>query len=37
MNMIAFLGKASKTTPWLPQLGGHHLAFNMTTRSGATG
>src|SRR4051794_18960898 len=24
--MIAFLGKPSKTTPWLLQLGGHHLA-----------
>ena len=27
--MIAFLGKPSKTTPWLLQLGGHHLAFNV--------
>ncbi len=27
--MIAFLGKPSKTTPWLLQLGGHHLAFNI--------
>ena len=27
--MIAFLGKPSKTTPWLLQLGGHHLAINI--------
>jgi len=27
--MIAFLGKPSKITPWLLQLGGHHLAFNI--------
>ena len=27
--IIAFLGKPSKTTPWLLQLGGHHLAFNV--------
>ncbi|HEX8198919.1 MAG TPA: DUF3500 domain-containing protein [Isosphaeraceae bacterium] len=27
--MIAFLGKPSQTTPWLLQLGGHHLAFNI--------
>ncbi len=27
--MIACLGKPSKTTPWLLQLGGHHLAFNI--------
>ena len=27
--MIAFLGKPSKTTPWILQLGGHHLAFNI--------
>ena len=27
--IIAFLGKPSKTTPWLLQLGGHHLAFNI--------
>jgi hypothetical protein len=27
--MIAFLGKPSKSTPWLLQLGGHHLAFNI--------
>ena len=26
---IAFLGKPSKTTPWLLQLGGHHVAFNV--------
>jgi hypothetical protein len=34
--MIAFLGKPSKTTPWLLQLGGHHLAFNIYYK-GATG
>lgn len=27
--MIAFLGKPSKNSPWLLQLGGHHLAFNI--------
>jgi hypothetical protein len=27
--MIAFLGKPSKTDPWILQLGGHHLAFNI--------
>ena len=27
--MIAFLGKPSKTTPWILQLGGHHLAINL--------
>jgi hypothetical protein len=27
--MIAFLGKPSKTTPWMLQLGGHHLAINI--------
>ena len=27
--MIAFLGEPSKATPWLLQLGGHHLAFNL--------
>lgn len=27
--IIAFLGKPSKTTPWLLQIGGHHLAFNI--------
>ncbi len=27
--MIAFLGKPSKTTPWILQLGGHHLAINI--------
>ncbi len=27
--IIAFLGKPSKTAPWLLQLGGHHLAFNL--------
>lgn len=28
--MIAFLGKPSTTTPWLLQIGGHHLAFNIS-------
>jgi hypothetical protein len=27
--MIAFLGKPSKTAPWILQLGGHHLAINI--------
>ena len=27
--IIAFLGKPSKMTPWLLQLGGHHVAFNV--------
>jgi hypothetical protein len=27
--MIAFLGKPSKATPWILQVGGHHLAFNV--------
>ena len=27
--IIAFLGKPSKTMPWLLQIGGHHLAFNI--------
>ena len=27
--MIAFLGKPSKTDPWILQLGGHHLAINI--------
>jgi hypothetical protein len=27
--MIAILGKPSKTTPWILQLGGHHLAINI--------
>ncbi len=27
--MIAFLGKPSKTNPWILQLGGHHLAINI--------
>lgn len=30
--MIAFLGKPSKTTPWILQLGGHHLAINIYYR-----
>ena len=28
--IIAFLGAPSKTAPWLLELGGHHLAFNLT-------
>jgi hypothetical protein len=27
--MIAFLGKPSRTDPWILQLGGHHLAINL--------
>ena len=27
--MIAILGKPSQTTPWILQLGGHHLAINL--------
>ncbi len=27
--IIAFLGRPSTTTPWLLQLGGHHIAFNL--------
>ncbi len=34
--MIAFLGKPSTTTPWILQLGGHHLAINIYYK-GATG
>ena len=34
--IIAFLGQPSKTTPWLLQLGGHHLAFNLYYK-GTTG
>jgi Protein of unknown function (DUF3500) len=34
--MIAFLGKPSKTNPWILQLGGHHLAINIYYK-GATG
>jgi hypothetical protein len=37
--MIAFLGKPSKSTPWILQLGGHHLAINIYykgTTGGAT-
>ena len=34
--MIAFLGKPSKTTPWILQLGGHHLAINICYK-GTTG
>ena len=34
--MLAFLGKPSKTTPWILQLGGHHLAINIYYK-GTTG
>ena len=34
--MIAFLGKPSKTDPWILQLGGHHLAINIYYK-GTTG
>ena len=34
--IIAFLGTPSKTAPWLLQLGGHHIAFNIYYH-GATG
>src|SRR4051812_42628368 len=34
--MIAFLGKPSKATPWILQLGGHHLAINLYYK-GTTG
>ena len=34
--MIAFLGKPSKTHPWILQLGGHHLAINIYYK-GTTG
>ena len=34
--MIAFLGKPSKATPWILQLGGHHLAINIYYK-GTTG
>ena len=34
--MIAFLGKPSKTAPWMLQLGGHHLAINIYYK-GTTG
>lgn len=33
--MIAFLGKPSKSAPWLLQIGGHHLAFNIYYRGTA--
>ena len=33
--MIAFLGKPSKTTPWILQLGGHHLAINIYYKGAA--
>lgn len=32
---IAFLGQPSKTDPWLLQLGGHHLAFNLYYKGAA--
>ncbi len=34
--MIAFLGKPSKTMPWILQFGGHHLAINIYYK-GTTG
>ena len=33
--IIAFLGKPSKTAPWLLQLGGHHIAFNIYYKGAA--
>ncbi len=36
---VAFLGAPSKRTPWMLQIGGHHLAYNLTfngERAGAT-
>ncbi len=33
--IIAFLGQPSKTKPWLLQLGGHHLAFNLYYKGAA--
>ena len=33
--MIAFLGQPSKTEPWLLQVGGHHLAFNIYYKGAA--
>ena len=33
--IIAFLGKPSKTEPWLLQIGGHHLAFNIYYKGAA--
>ena len=33
--IIAFLGKPSKTEPWLLQIGGHHLAFNVYYKGAA--
>lgn len=30
--IIAFLGQLSKASPWLLQLGGHHIAFNIFYR-----
>jgi Protein of unknown function (DUF3500) len=36
---VAFLGAPSERTPWILQIGGHHLAFNLTfngERAGAT-
>ena len=33
--MIAFLGRPSKADPWLLQVGGHHLAFNIYYKGAA--
>jgi len=31
---VALLGKPSRTTPWMMQFGGHHLAINVTLAGG---
>jgi hypothetical protein len=31
---LAFIGTPSKTSDWMIQIGGHHMAFNITYRSG---
>ena len=31
---IAFIGSPSKTSDWMLQIGGHHMAYNITYRSG---
>ena len=33
---IAFVGTPSKTSPWMLQLAGHHLAYNITYNTGRT-
>ncbi|MGK5081587.1 DUF3500 domain-containing protein [Janthinobacterium sp. HLX7-2] len=33
---IAFIGTPSKTAPWILQLAGHHLAYNITYNTGKT-